>query len=191
MYELKLTPNLQKLTNQEFFELCQANSEAKLERTKDGEIIIMPPTGGFTGKINKNILFDLEVWNRKAKLGETFDSSTGFNLPNGATRSPDASWVAQNRWDALSEAEKKQFPPLCPDFVIELMSETDSLVRAKKKMEEWLENGARLGWLFFPNDEKAFIYRPSKPTEEIIDYRRTLSGEDVLPGFSFDLNILK
>ncbi len=191
MYELKLTPNLQKLTNDEFYKLCQANSEAKLERTKDGEIIIMPPTGGFTGKTNKNILFDLEVWNRQAKLGETFDSSTGFNLPNGAIRSPDASWVAQARWDALSEAEKRQFPPLCPDFVIELMSESDSLKPMQKKMEEWLENGARLGWLLLPNDEKAFIYRPNQPVEEISDYNRTLSGEEVLSGFVLDLKILK
>jgi len=191
MYELKLTPNLQKLTDQEFFELCQANSEAKLERTKDGEIIIMPPTGGFTGSKNLELGTDLTIWNRSKKLGVVFDSSTGFNLPNGATRSPDASWVGQDRWDALSKAEKKQFPPLCPDFVVELMSETDSLVPAQKKMEEWLENGARLGWLLFPNDEKAFIYRPGQSVEEVNDYNQSLSGEDVLPGFTFNLKTLK
>lgn len=191
MYELKLTPELQQWVREEFFELCQVNGELRLELTKDGEIIIMPLTDGLTGSNNADICCELALWDRQAKLGETFDLSTGFNLPNGATRSPDASWVAQDRWDALSEAEKKQFPPLCPDFVIELMSETDSLVPAQKKMEEWLENGARLGWLFFPNDEKAFIYRPGKPVEEINSYNQLLSGGDVLSDFTFDPKILK
>ncbi len=137
------------------------------------------------------MLSDLTIWNRKAKLGEIFDSSTGFNLPNGATRSPDACWVAQNRWDALSKIEKKQFPPLCPDFVIELMSETDSLIPAQKKMEEWLENGARLGWLLFPNDEKVFVYRPESRYRKLAIISQSLSGEDVLPDFTFDLKMLK
>lgn len=190
-YELKLNPVLPKLTDNEFYELCQANSEAKLERTSDGTILVMPPTGGFTGKTNSNITFELESWNRQKKLGVVFDSSTGFSLSNGAIRSPDASWIAQDRWDALSEEEKQRFPPLCPDFVLELMSESDSLAALQKKMEEWRDNGARLGWLLSPRNRKVFIYRPEQPVEELDDYDRTLSGEDVLPDFQLDLRIIK
>ena len=183
---LKL-PKRWTLTDDEFYEFCQQNDNVQLERTAQGEILIMAPTGGNTGKTNKNVLFELEVWNRKHKLGETFDSSTGFILPNGATRSPDASWIEQSRWDALSAEEQEIFPPLCPDFIAELMSKTDSLKLAQAKMDEWMENGCRLGWLFRPKTEEAFIYRPNQPVAHMKGYDQALSGEDVLEHFTFDL----
>ena len=189
-FTLKL-PKQWSLTDDEFYDFCQENDAVQMERNANGEILIMSPTGGITGKRNKNVLYELETWNRQYQLGETFDSSTGFKLPNGATRSPDACWVEQSRWDSLSAEQQKKFPPLCPDFVVEIISESDSLSTVQQKMEEWIANGARLGWLFQPDAEEVFVYRPDQKTERLIGYEQTLSGENVLPEFAFDLRWLR
>ncbi|WPP49369.1 Uma2 family endonuclease [Catalinimonas niigatensis] len=186
-FAIKL-PDRVKMTEDEFYAFCQENDHVRMEKTSQGEIIIMAPTGGNTGRVNKNILFELESWNRDMGMGETFDSSTGFMLPNGAVRSPDASWIVRSRWEVLSEDEKKKFPPLCPDFVVELMSESDALMPAQQKMEEWMNNGCRLAWLIQPSEEKVFIYKKGQALKEIKSYSQSLSGEDVLPGFTFDLS---
>jgi Uma2 family endonuclease len=120
-----------------------------------------------------------------------FDSSTGFRLPNGAIRSPDAAWMAKERWDALSEAQQEKFPPRCPDFVVELKSDSDPQKAAREKMGEWLENGCRLGWLIDPQGQKAYVYRPGQPVAEWEGFTQRLSGEDVLPGFQPDLAMLR
>jgi Uma2 family endonuclease len=184
-------PKQWSLTDDEFYDFCQENDAVQMERSAHGEILIMSPTGGITGKRNKNVLYELETWNRKYQLGETFDSSTGFKLPNGATRSPDACWVEQSRWDSLSAEQQKKFPPLCPDFVVEIISESDSLPATQQKMEEWIANGARLGWLFQPDAEELFIYRPGQAAERQQGFQQTVSGEDVLPDFTFDLRWLR
>lgn len=183
---LKLGSVLQ-LTDDQFYELCQANRDLRLERTAKGELIIMPPTGGETGNRNIKIAFQLEAWSSQNDLGIAFDSSTGFKLPNGAERSADASWVRRDRWDALSAEQKRKFPPLCPDFVVELRSETDSLKALRAKMQEYIDNGARLGWLIDPKKRKVEIYRALREVE-ILENPETLSGEDVLPGFVLNLN---
>jgi Uma2 family endonuclease len=178
------------LTDEQFYQLCVANQEWRLELTAKGELIIMPPTGGETGIRNSDIIAQLVIWNRQTKLGKVFDSSTEFRLPNGAKRSPDASWVRLERWEVLSAEDKKRFPPLCPDFVIELRSETDSLKELRAKMREYRDNGARLGWLIDPQTPSVEIYRPFVEVETISfssDAPPTLSGEDVLPGFVLDL----
>lgn len=189
VFALKFPEQL-RLTDDEFYAFCQENSNLRLEKTQYGDIIIMPPTGGIAGDKNGDIVTELTLWNRSALLGKVFDSSTGFILPNGATRSPDASWIAKARWDALAREEKKKFPPLCPDFVVELMSDSDGLKAAQEKMDEWMENGCRLGWLFYPTQEKTFIYRAGHSMEEIVGYDKALSGEDILPELTFDLQWL-
>jgi Uma2 family endonuclease len=178
------------LTDEQFYQLCVANQEWRLELSAEGELIIMPPTSGESGIRNADLTTDLNLWNRQTRLGKVFDSSTEFRLPNGAKRSPDASWVILQRWEALSPDDRKRFPPLCPNFVIELRSETDSLKGLRAKMQEYQNNGARLGWLIDPQTPLIEIYRPSRDVETInfsFDEPPTLSGEDVLPGFILDL----
>lgn len=190
-YAIKM-PESVRLTDDEFFTLCQENRDLRFERNPNGEIIIMSPTGGFTGDKNGEITADLKMWNRSCRTGKAFDSSTGFVLPNGATRSPDASWLEKSRWEALTEEQQAKFVPLCPDFVAELTSPSDTLPPTQEKMQEWMENGCRLGWLFHPKEEKTFVYRAGQAApEELLGYDRTLSGEAVLPGFRFDLRWLK
>lgn len=184
-FTLKLEPVI-KLTSEDFFQLCQENSELKLERTAQGELIIMPPTGGETGKRNSSFIAQLWLWNEQTQLGEVFDSSTGFSLPNGADRSPDAAWIEKSRWEALTPSQREKFIPLCPDFVIELLSPTDSLKKTGEKMQEYKDNGCRLGWLINPKKEEVEIYRINKNVE-IISRPQTLSGEDVLPGLILNL----
>ena len=179
-------PNNLKITQEQFSKLAAVNRDARLELTATGELIIMPPTGGNTGRQNIDLCFQLEAWNRKAKLGIVFDSSTAFHLTNGANRSPDAAWVKQSRWDSLSAKEKDSFPPLCPDFLIELRSKTDSLKSLREKMEEYIDNGLVLGWLIDPRNKQILIYRCQKPLE-ILDNPSTVSGENVLPGFNLNL----
>lgn len=145
----------------------------------------MPPAGGRTGRRNADLTTDLNIWNRQTKLGVVFDSSTEFNLPNGGDRSPDASWIRLERWNALSEEEQETFPPICPDFVIELRSRTDSLRQLQEKMQEYLRSGLRLGWLIDPK-KQVEIYRQSRD-KEVLQSPATLLGEDVLPGFVLDL----
>lgn len=182
---LDLNPII-KLTEEQFFQLCQENSDLKLERNAKGELIVMPPTGGETGKSNSNVNLQLGVWNEQTQLGEVFDSSTGFTLPNKANRSPDASWVEKSRWQALTPEQREKFIPLCPDFVIEILSPSDSLSKTQEKMQEYIKNGCRLGWLIKRKKQEVEIYRPGKEAE-LLKSPQTLSGEDVLPGFTLNL----
>ena len=184
-FVLRFSPFLP-MDDDQFFKFCQANRDVRIERNKKREIIVMPPTGFETGDKNSEINFQLRLWNKKKEHGRVGDSSTGFNLPNGATRSPDASWVRNERVEKLSAARRKKFLPLCPDFVIELRSASDSLRDTQEKMEEYIENGARLGWLIDPKKEKVHIYRKNGEIE-ILKKPDKVSGEDILKGFELDL----
>lgn len=177
------------LSDEQFFQLCQDNTDLRFERTTLGELIIMPPTGGNTGRRNIKITTQLEIWNSQTLLGEAFDSSTGFQLPNGATRSPDASWITSERWATLTPAEQEQFIPLCPDFVVELRSASDALGPLQAKLQEYMDNGAQLGWLIDPKQQTVEIYRPNQVVESI-QAPAQLSGESVLPGFLLDLSTI-
>jgi Uma2 family endonuclease len=174
------------VTREQFVQLALANRDLQLERTATGELIVMPPTGSDTGNRNLEIEGQLWLWNRQTKLGKAFNSSSGFHLPNGANRSPDASWVRQERWNALTREQQTGFAPLCPDFVLELRSESDNMAPLQAKMREYMENGARLGWLIDRKNKKVEIYRQGQEVE-VLDNPSTLSGEAVLPGFVLDL----
>ena len=174
------------VTREQFVELAIANRELQLERTATGELIVNPPTGGETGKINSDISGQIWLWNRQTQLGIAFSSSTGFTLPNRAIRSPDVSWVRQPRWDALTSEERSGFAPISPDFVVELCSETDRMQPLRDKMKEYMENQVRLGWLIDRKNRKVEIYRLNQQVE-VLDNPATLSGEDVLPGLVLDL----
>lgn len=186
---ISLPPTLElmiDLTDEQFFELCQNNRDYRFERTANGELIIMPPTGSYTGNYNGKITQRLFNWAETNELGIAFDSSTGFKLPNGADRSPDASWIKIERWNALTPEQQGKFAPICPDFVVELLSASDSLPTARKKMQEYIDNGAKLGWLLNRKNQQVEIYRPGQPVE-ILQSPMSLSGEDILPGFSLEL----
>ncbi|AUT00461.1 hypothetical protein CLI64_08695 [Nostoc sp. CENA543] len=181
------------LTDEQFYQLCIANDKWRIELTAQGELIIMPPTGGESGIRNSDLNLEIGLWNRQAKLGKVFDSSTEFRLANGAFRSPDVAWVKKERWEALTAEQRRRFPPLSPDFVIELRSETDSLKKLRAKMQEYRDNGVRLGWLIDPQTPLVEIYRPGLEVETLnfsIDQPPQLSGEDVLPGFVLDLSLI-
>ncbi|MFN6394752.1 MAG: Uma2 family endonuclease [Aphanizomenon sp.] len=187
-----LTVNLDsviKMTDDQFFELCQNNRELRFERNANGELIIMPPTGGETGNKNARITQQLMNWTDADGTGIAFDSSTCFKLPNGADRSPDASWIKLERWDALTDEEKQKFPPICPDFVIELLSPSDSLKVTQEKMQEYIDNGVGLGILINRKSRQVEIYRPGKEVE-VLDSPATVSGEDVLKGFVLNLGMI-
>lgn len=179
-------PQNLRLTDDQFLKLVEANPDLRMERTANGELIIMPPTGSEGGSYNAELTTDLAIWNRQTKLGVVFDSSTGFKLPNGATRSPDSSWVRQERWDTLSKDQKKGFAPLCPDFVLELVSETDDFETLQNKMCEYIDNGCCLGWLIDPKQQRVEIYEPDQEVV-VLESPTKLSGEDVLPGFTLNL----
>ncbi|MBW4534161.1 MAG: Uma2 family endonuclease [Pleurocapsa minor HA4230-MV1] len=174
------------ISDEQFYQLCTQNPETQFERNCNGEILIMPPTGGETGRRNTNLIVQLAIWNQQTKLGEVFDSSTGYKLPNGANRSPDVSWIQQKRWDGLTSEQKEKFIPLAPDFVLELMSPTDYLVNIQAKMKEYLENEVKLGWLINPQAKQVEIYRLGQQAQ-LLDSPRLISGEDILPGFVLDL----
>ncbi len=173
-------------TEDQFFEFCQINRELQIERTAKGELVIMPPTGGETSRRNSELTTTLNIWAKQDGKGVTFDSSGSFNLPNGATRSPDAAWVKRSRLATLLPEEKKKFLPLCPDFVIELRSASDSVRELQDKMQEYINNGTQLGWLIDPENQRVYIYRPQHPVE-CLENPSTLSGEPVLPGFVLEL----
>jgi Uma2 family endonuclease len=185
---LDLRPVIQ-LTHEQFEQLAIANRDLRLELTAAGELILMPPTGGNTGRRNSDLTYQAQAWSRQTQLGEVFDSSTVFRLPNGAERSPDVAWVRRDRWQALTAAEQDSFPPLCPDFVIELRSKTDALKPLQAKMREYLENGCRLGWLLNVQARQVEIYRPGQAVE-VLSAARSLSGEEVLLGFVLDLSLV-
>ncbi|HXG92399.1 MAG TPA: Uma2 family endonuclease [Blastocatellia bacterium] len=174
------------LTEEQFLRLCRDNPEINFELSAEGELIIMPPTGMITGNRNSRLTRRVDEWAEKDGTGVAFDSSTLFTLPNGAKRSPDASWIKRERLEALSEEEKQGFAPICPDFVVELPSPSDHLSTLQKKMDEYIENGARLGWLLDPIDRRVHIYRPGHEPE-ILDDPETISGEPVLTGFVLNL----
>lgn len=175
-----------KVSCEEFEELARVNRDLRLERTATGELIVTPPTGSETGNRNADLIGQLWLWNKQTKLGKVFDSSTGFTLPNGAQRSPDLAWVRKDRWEALTSEERKGFAPICPDFVMELRSESDRMEPLRTKMREYMENGAQLGWLIDRKNRRVEIYR-QKQEVEVLENPKTLSGEDVLPGFLLSL----
>lgn len=174
------------LTDEQFYRLCQVNEFWRLERTAQGELVVMPPLGGIGGNREANLITDLNIWNRQTQLGKVFSSSTIFRLPNGAFRSPDAAWIRTERWESLTTEEQEKFSPICPDFVIELRSRTDSLKPLQKKMQEYLESGLSLSWLINPQKQQVEIYRPLEEIE-IVALPTRLSGEEVLPGFVLEL----
>jgi Uma2 family endonuclease len=178
-----------RLTHEQFEQIALANADLRIELSADGELSIMPPTGGNTGRRNADLTTDLNLWNRQTRLGVVFDSSTIFRLPNGAERSPDAAWIILERWNALTQNEQDSFPPLCPDFIIELRSKTDSLKPLQAKMQEYQDNGCRLGLLINYQDRQVEIYRPQRE-KEVLRSPQTLSGEEVLPGFVLDLQMI-
>jgi Uma2 family endonuclease len=177
------------LSDEQFFQLCQDNRDLRLERNARGDLIIMPPTGGETGNSNAGITAQLWLWNNLHKLGVVFDSSTGFKLPNGTDRSPDAAWIPLEKWQALTPQQKERFLPLSPDFVIELMSPNDNIETARKKMQEYLDNGTRLGWLINRKTREVEIYRQGQAVE-ILTNPESLSGENMLPEFSLNLTLI-
>ncbi|WP_375509418.1 Uma2 family endonuclease [uncultured Nostoc sp.] len=175
-------PSLVQMTNEQFYEFCQANGDLRIERTANGEVIIMPPAFSDTGNRNFNIAAQLGNWTEQDGTGIGFDSSTGFTLPNGAMRSPDASWIELERWNALTDAQKASFAPICPSFVIELRSSSDRLIKLQDKMQEYIDNGASLGWLIDRQNRKVYIYRPNREVE-ILDNPEAVTGNPELPGF--------
>lgn len=174
------------LTDEQFYTLCQANPDVKFERNANGTLVIMSPTGGETGNRNFEIGADFAIWNRQTKLGVCFDSSTCFKLPNGAQRSPDIAWVKQERWQALTPAQREQFPPIAPDFVLELLSPSDSLPATQTKMQEYIDNGVQLGWLINRKNRTVEIYRPNQPVQTLTNPTQ-LSATDILPGFTLTM----
>lgn len=182
---VRLSPLLE-LTDDHLLQLSSLNRDLRMERTEEGELIVMPPTGGDTGSKNSEINMQLRLWAKRDATGDTFDSSTGFRLPNGAVRSPDASWVERSRLESLTAEQRKKFIPLCPDFVVELRSPSDGLVFTQNKMQEYLDNGAKLGWLIDPERRRVYVYRPDAPTQKL-DAPEKLSADPVLPGFTLDL----
>jgi Uma2 family endonuclease len=182
---LDLRPTLE-LTDEQFEQICRSNPDLKFERTAKGELVVVALTGGETGRRNIKLSARLETWSDAAGLGVAFDSSTGFRLPNGAIRSPDAAWICLERWESLTPQQRKKIVPLCPDFLVELRSPNDELEDLQAKMQEYLANGLKLGWLLDPDTQTVEIYRPDRAVE-VLTNSIDLSGEDVLPGFRLDL----
>lgn len=180
-----------------FFQLCAEHRDLRFERNHKREILIMAPTGSETGRYNFRIYLPLGIWNEKHNLGVPFDSSTGFTLPNGAIRSPDFSWIPHDKWNNLSKTQQEKFAPICPDFVIELRSASDGLKPLQEKMEEYIHNGSRLGWLIDLRNQKVYVYEEQKDADSpcltsiVEDFDTKLSGGTVLPDFEFDLKALK
>ena len=179
------TNALGSLSEEEFMRFCMDNPHLRIERSAEGNIIIMPPTYSETGFLNSNVLIELGNWNKKTKVGYVFDSSTGFTLPSTAVRSPDVSLVLKEKWEALSQDEKRKFAHLCPDFVIEIVSPTDNLQTVQSKMMEWMEQGASLGWLLDFENKKAWIYKGGTATEHPFD--KPLAGSYPVEGFEISL----
>ncbi len=175
-----------RMNDDEFFHFCKLNPELRIERTSEGDIVVMAPTGGKTGKRNFRLIGAMAPWVEADGTGQGFDSSTVFSLTNGAKRSPDVSWVRNERWDKLTTTEQEQFPPLCPDFVVELRSKTDRLKTLQAKMQEYIANGAQLGWLIDPLERKVHIYHPAAEPEVLDDPERVF-GEPLLKGFVLDV----
>lgn len=176
-----------RMSDDEFIEFCVRNTDWRIEMTKEGDIIIMPPAYSETGRKNFNLTAEVAYWAKKDGTGIGFDSSTGFILPNTAKRSPDVSWISKKRWNALTDEQKDKFAQICPDFVIELRSDSDRLKVLREKMQEYIENGAQLGWLIDPQERKVYVYRPDTAVE-ILENPETVSGEPLLKDFELKLN---
>lgn len=185
---LKLRPVVS-LNDEQFFEFCQLNRDLRIERTAGGGITVMPPTGGDTSDRNAEITMQLRLWAKQDGRGVAFDSSGGFVLPDRAILSPDASWVARDRLDDLTSEQRAKFLPLCPDFVVELRSPSDDLAVLQEKMQEFVANGARLGWLIDPRERQVSVYRPASPVR-VLRQPETVSGEPLLPGFSLEMSAI-
>lgn len=185
-FRFRATSILRKLSEQDFYDLCQANPDLRIELTKEGDMLLMPPTGGETGGSNFNLTSEFGAWVKFDKRGKGFDSSTGFALPNGAKRSPDLAWVKRERWEALTSEQRRVFPPLCPDFVVELRSVSDSISQLQEKMQEYMDNGAQLGWLIDTKERQVHVYRPNQPVEALDD-PASISGEPLLTGFTLNM----
>jgi Uma2 family endonuclease len=179
------------MTDEEFLRFCLENKDLRIERNSNLEIIIMSPTFTLGGFYSGEVFGQLSAWNRLFRKGLVFDSSTGFTLSDRSVLSPDASWVSRSRWDALTEEQKNQFAPLCPEFIIEVLSKSDHLDDLKNKMNVWIANGAQLAWLIDPKNEVSFIFRPNKPEEKIEGFDRKIMGEGPVEGFELDLTLLK
>lgn len=185
---LQLSPAVE-MTNNQFFELCQLNRDYRFERTAKGELLVMPPTGSEAGNRNAKLNQQLANWTDANGTGINFDSSAGFTLPNGAVRSPDAAWIKRERWNAIAPEQQSKFAPICPDFVVELRSPSDRLQLLKDKLQEYIDNGASLGWLIDRKHRQVYIYRP-QISVECLDDPTTLSGNPVLPNFRLDLSTI-
>jgi len=177
------------MNDEQFYQLCRNNPDLKFELNHKGELIIMSPTGGETGIINAEINAEFGIWNRQKKLGKVFDSSTCFKLPNKTKYSPDVAWIKLERWNQLTLEEREKFPPIAPDFVLELMSPTDTLINTQNKMVEYMNNGVKLGWLIDRKSKIVEVYRQGKE-KEILNHPESLSGENILPQFTLDLTIV-
>ena len=180
-----------KMSDEEFLQFCQDNRDLRIERDKNGNVIIITPVSFNSGWQETEIISELREWNKKRKLGKVFSSSTGVTLPNTAIRSADAAWLSKKMAATLNQQQQNTFAPVCPEFVAELRSKTDNLKTLKAKMEEWIENGAQLGWLLDPAKEKAWIYRADGSATEVVGFDNQLSGENILPEFTFDLSLLR
>ena len=181
-----------KFSDDEFFEFCQANNDLRLERSANGEIIIMPPAGFVSSAQSGEVFARLRNWNKKYKLGRVADSSAGYNMPDKSMLSPDASWFSLAVWEKIPAARRRKFLPICPEFVVEVMSPSDTLPGSQAKMEQWLQNGVQLGFLITDEPtETAYLYRPGQPVEVVQGFDNELSGEPVLPGFRLDLRELR
>ena len=183
---LQMLPNMI-MTDDQFFDFCQLNRHFRIERNQIGDLFIMSPTGSETEERNFNLIVQLGIWTKQDGTGVGFGSSGGFTLPNGAVRSPDAAWIKRTKWEIIPADKRKKFAPICPEFVVELRSENDSLSTLKEKMQEYIDNGTQLAWLIDRKQRKVFIYRPNCGVEEL-DNPQTLTGEDILPGFVLDLS---
>jgi len=178
------------MSDKEFMHFCTINKKHRIERDKYGNIIIMPPLTGNSGNREFEVAVDVKIWQRGIGTGKALGPSSGFKLPNGAIRSPDASWTSQERLDVLTEQQKDEFLPIVPDFIIEVRSKSDGLKQLKDKMEEWMENGVRLAWLIDPKNKTTYIYREDGTSDIVKGFDKTLSGEDVAVGFELDLSLL-
>ena len=185
-FALRLPSSLCDMTDDQFFDFCQANRDLRIERTAEGDIMIMMPAGFGSGRRNARITAQLSAWAERDGTGIAVDSSAGFKLPNRATRSPDAAWVLKSRLTGFSNEELEKFLPLCPEFVIELRSPSDRLADLQRKLAEYIENGARLGWLIDPLNGQVLVYRPGRAVE-VLDHPQTISGDPELPGLVMDL----
>lgn len=184
-------PAQESMTEEEFFLFCVANKHIKIERDENKQILIMPPAGMESDNQSFTIALELGKWNSIDHAGKCFGSSAGFTLPDSSVRSPDAAWLSKEKWDALSEKDKKTFGHVAPDFIVEVMSPSDDFRQLQDKMQRWIKNGVRLGWLIYPENELTYIYRADGTVSKVEGFNNILSGEDVLENFSFDLNLLR